>query len=98
MAYGNGRFVAVGDEGIIWSSADGLLWSVLQLVSGKTLREVKFNGSSFLVVVPLNNPAGASSAKVRFGMLTAANDWWWAVGGTAALWSAAVVAIGTGQF
>ena len=31
------------------------------------------------VVVPLNNPAGASSMKVRFGMLTAANDWWWAV-------------------
>ena len=31
------------------------------------------------VVVPLNNPAGASSVKVRFGMLTAANDWWWAV-------------------
>lgn len=31
------------------------------------------------VVVPLNNPAGATSLKLRFAMLTAANDWWWAV-------------------
>jgi hypothetical protein len=29
--------------------------------------------------VPLNNPAGATTMNVRFGMLTAANDWWWAV-------------------
>ena len=28
VAYGNGRFVAVGGKGIIWSSADGLSWSV----------------------------------------------------------------------
>jgi len=31
------------------------------------------------VVVPLNNPAGATALNLRFGMLTAANDWWWAV-------------------
>jgi hypothetical protein len=31
------------------------------------------------VVVPLNNPAGAKTMNLRFGMLTAANDWWWAV-------------------
>ena len=40
-------------------------------------KDVDFINES--VVVPLNNPAGASSVKVRFGMLTAANDWWWAV-------------------
>ena len=31
------------------------------------------------VEVPLNNPAGATALNLRFGMLTAANDWWWAV-------------------
>jgi hypothetical protein len=31
------------------------------------------------VVVPLNNPAGATNLNVRFGMLESANDWWWAV-------------------
>ena len=40
-------------------------------------KDVDFINES--VVVPLNNPAGATSMKVRFGMLTAANDWWWAV-------------------
>jgi hypothetical protein len=31
------------------------------------------------VIVPLNNPAGATTLKLRFGMVEAANDWWWAV-------------------
>ena len=31
------------------------------------------------VSLPLNNPAGASSALIRFGMSNADNDWWWAV-------------------
>jgi hypothetical protein len=31
------------------------------------------------VSLPLNNPAGAASAIVRFGMTTADNDWWWAL-------------------
>ena len=30
------------------------------------------------IVLPLNNPAGASVAKLKFGLLYAANDWWWA--------------------
>lgn len=60
--------------------------------SGTTNRVVNFDSDSespnfhrdgvFInesVVVPLNNPAGANSLKLRFGMLTAANDWWWAV-------------------
>jgi hypothetical protein len=29
--------------------------------------------------LPLNNPAGAASAIIRFGMTNAGNDWWWAV-------------------
>ncbi|HAB15547.1 MAG TPA: hypothetical protein DCE44_03760 [Verrucomicrobiales bacterium] len=31
------------------------------------------------VLVALNNPAGANSMVVTFGMLKGANDWWWAV-------------------
>ncbi|MBL9166561.1 MAG: hypothetical protein JNN07_02330 [Verrucomicrobiales bacterium] len=31
------------------------------------------------VVIPLNNAAGNSSFSLKFAMLTAANDWWWAV-------------------
>jgi hypothetical protein len=30
------------------------------------------------ITVPLNNPAGATSMKLRFGLTRAANDWWWA--------------------
>jgi len=31
------------------------------------------------VVVSLNNPAGAQSLVLKFGMEKAANDWWWAI-------------------
>ncbi|MCC6492907.1 MAG: alkaline phosphatase family protein [Pirellulales bacterium] len=31
------------------------------------------------VVVPLNNPAGATSVRLSFGMTNAENDWWWAI-------------------
>lgn len=31
------------------------------------------------IILPLNNPAGASSMVVTWGMLEARNDWWWAV-------------------
>ena len=50
VAFGSGRFVAVGDKGIIWSSTDGLSWSSVALTSGKDLKEVRFDGSSFLAV------------------------------------------------
>ncbi len=31
------------------------------------------------VVVDLNNPTGAGNVKLKFGLLNAANDWWWAI-------------------
>ena len=31
------------------------------------------------VIIPLNNPAGASELTLSFGYLTAGNDWWWAI-------------------
>jgi M6 family metalloprotease-like protein len=48
VTYGGGRFVAVGDSGIIWSSSDGQTWGVTQLISKKTLRGVAWSGTEFL--------------------------------------------------
>jgi hypothetical protein len=31
------------------------------------------------VFLKLNNPAGATSARIRFGLINATDDWWWAV-------------------
>jgi hypothetical protein len=31
------------------------------------------------VLLMLNNPAGATTAKVRFGLINSTDDWWWAV-------------------
>ena len=31
------------------------------------------------VVLPINNPAGATNMTVEFGMTDAGNDWWWAI-------------------
>ena len=31
------------------------------------------------VTVPLNNPAGATSMVIDFGLFDAGNDWWWAI-------------------
>ena len=31
------------------------------------------------VLVQLNNPAGAKNMVINFGMVNAANDWWWAI-------------------
>ncbi|MBX3747781.1 MAG: hypothetical protein KF833_20935 [Verrucomicrobiae bacterium] len=38
----------------------------------------KPNAVNEAVLVPLNNPAGAQNARLKFGMIQAANDWWWA--------------------
>lgn len=31
------------------------------------------------VLLALNNPAGANSVKIRWGMVNATDDWWWAI-------------------
>jgi hypothetical protein len=35
--------------------------------------------SNEAVIIPLNNAAGQNSLKLTFGLVEAANDWWWAV-------------------
>jgi hypothetical protein len=39
----------------------------------------EISNSNEPVIIPLNNLAGATSLKLTFGMVEAANDWWWAV-------------------
>jgi len=50
VAFGAGRYVAVGANGMIWSSPDGLQWSNVQLISQKTLSDVQFDGGLFVAV------------------------------------------------
>ncbi len=40
---------------------------------------VKDDATNEAVVVPLQNPAGAQSVVITFGMIDAGNDWWWAL-------------------
>ncbi len=39
----------------------------------------KADATNEVVQLPLQNPEGATSFQVRFGMLDAGNDWWWAI-------------------
>ena len=39
----------------------------------------KPDATSETVTIPLDNPEGATTALVTFGMLEAGNDWWWAI-------------------
>ena len=50
FAYGNGTYVAVGENGQIWTSADALGW--ISRVSGTTnrLRDVEFGDGTFMAV------------------------------------------------
>lgn len=53
-------------EVLRWTSVDG----------APTFKPDSQNES---VTIALANPAGATTMKVRFGLLNAGNDWWWAV-------------------
>ena len=37
------------------------------------------NSTNETITVPLNNPEGATSMVVEFGLFDAGNDWWWAI-------------------
>ncbi|MHC4434910.1 MAG: immunoglobulin domain-containing protein, partial [Planctomycetota bacterium] len=61
-------------------SFDGGDWvDVLVYESGSGSPNFKDHTTSETVTVPLNNPAGASSATLSFGLFNAGNDWWWAI-------------------
>jgi hypothetical protein len=70
-------------------------------VAGPSFHDDNANES---VLVLLNNPSGATTARIRFGLVNATDDWWWAVDnirvrvipepGAAALAGLAIVAAG----
>lgn len=67
-------------SGIVTVSFDGgeeqqiLLW-----LSDPASPNFKTDAPNETVSFPLNNPEGATSMKLRFGMFDAGNDWWWAI-------------------
>ena len=52
---------------------EALRW---ESVAGPNFHDDNANES---VLLMLNNPAGATTARVRFGLVNATDDWWWAV-------------------
>jgi hypothetical protein len=61
-------------------SFDGGDWvDVLVYESDSGSANFKTDTTSETVTVPLNNPAGAASAVISFGLFNAGNDWWWAI-------------------
>jgi sugar lactone lactonase YvrE len=50
IAYGAGRFVAVGLDGAMLQSADGLTWSRPTIDNSRTLRAIRFAAGRFLAV------------------------------------------------
>lgn len=52
---------------------------VMRWSSDNTLPNFHADNPNESVTVQLNNPTGATSAVLRFGLILAENDWWWAV-------------------
>lgn len=57
----------------------GAFVEVMRWESDSNSSSYKPDATNETVVVNLNNPAGASNVKLKFGLLNAANDWWWAI-------------------
>ncbi len=57
----------------------GASTEVLRFTSVNGDQDFKAQATNESVVVPLNNPAGASTLRLEFGLFDAGNDWWWAI-------------------
>lgn len=57
----------------------GAFVDVMRWESDESSSFYKPDATNETVVVNLNNPAGAGNVKLKFGLLNAANDWWWAI-------------------
>ncbi len=79
VVYGNGLFVAVGINGTLQKSADGVTWNVLPAPSANTLSQVIFGNGQFIAV-------GANGTIL---MSTNGTNWTSRVSGTSALLCAA---------
>ena len=71
VAFGAGRYVAVGDEGAIFSSSDGLTWSRKDSKTTGTLHSVTYENNLFVAVGDGNiiwtSPNGEEWAVRRYG-------------------------------
>ncbi|MHC4351957.1 MAG: LamG domain-containing protein [Planctomycetota bacterium] len=69
-----------GQTAAVSVSFDGGDWvDVLVYESDSASANFKDHTTSETVTVPLNNPAGATSVVISFGLFNAGNDWWWAI-------------------
>src|SRR5438094_693224 len=93
VAYGNGRFVAVGNAGIILASADGITWTnVNSPFTNTILYGAAYGGGSFVAVGYWSIESGFST------ILTSPDGFTWTErtpGSVQTLWGAAY---GDGQF
>lgn len=48
VAYGDGKFVAVGDIGVVYTSPDGEAWTWRPTPTGTALKNIVYNGSVFV--------------------------------------------------
>ncbi len=48
LAFGNGRFVAVGEDGFAFTSVDGITWTSLGRVVSRDINDVLFDGRQFV--------------------------------------------------
>lgn len=60
IAHGNGLFIAVGRNGTILTSADGLNWTNQWFPIGNMLQAVTFGDGLFVAVGSTNRPSGSS--------------------------------------
>ena len=67
-------------EGYILASYDGAeAVEVLTWVSDTASPNYHDHNQNEVVILPLNNPDGATKLQLTFGMREAGNDWWWAI-------------------
>jgi hypothetical protein len=58
----------------------GTNWSeLLRFSSDTNSGDFKPDATNETISVPVFNPPGSTTARFRFGMITAGNNWWWAV-------------------
>ena len=58
----------------------GTTWSQLLKFSSDTASgDFKPDNTNETISIPVFNPTGSTTARFRFGLITAGNNWWWAV-------------------
>ena len=68
------------EDGYFLASYDGAeAVEVMTWVSDTTSANYHDHNQNEIVILPLNNPDGATKLQLTFGMREAGNDWWWAI-------------------